>query len=79
MLALNRGEKEDVLKVNLEVDEEAVQRYIALQVMRKQETVAQAAIRMWLESRDLWAAIGGYGALGCCRVFTECFRAIWGI
>lgn len=44
VLALNRGEKEDVLKVNLEVDEEAVQRYIALQVMRKQETVAQAAI-----------------------------------
>ena len=34
---------------------------------------------MWLESRDLWAAIGGYGALGCCRVFRECFRAIWGI
>ncbi|WP_218730265.1 Tex family protein [Brochothrix thermosphacta] len=44
VLALNRGEKEDVLKVNLEVDEEAVQRYIALQVMRKQETVAQDAI-----------------------------------
>ncbi|WKK69539.1 Tex family protein [Brochothrix thermosphacta] len=44
VLALNRGEKEDVLKVNLEVDEEAVQRYIALQVMRKQETVAQATI-----------------------------------
>ena len=34
---------------------------------------------MRLESRDLWAAIGGYGALGCCRVFRECFRAIWGI
>ena len=32
---------------------------------------------MRLESRDLWAAIGGYGALKCCDVFREIFRAIW--
>ncbi|UBH08359.1 Tex family protein [Macrococcus armenti] len=44
ILAINRGEKEDVLKVDITVDETAIQRYLKKQMMQQESKFIERAI-----------------------------------